>query len=675
MDVRILKKLKAQSVNFRKITRQQVVRSLWLGVVIGLLAGIAAILFFEAISFASEYLLNELVGFIPPEPLGEGNPISNSPTRRWALPLVMGLGGLISGVIIVVFRTPEAAGAGAGAVIDDFHNRGGRVRWRVIPVKMLAAAATIGSGGAAGREGPMAQIGGGIGSFVAGCFKLGVEERRRALVAGMGAGIGAIFRAPLGGAMMAAESIYRHDFEADAVLLGLISSIVAFSVYGVWYDFEPIFGGTTGFSFTHPQELGYYAALGVACGLLGLLYIRGLAWSQKVFSTLSLPRWFKPALGGILAGLVGAAIPEAIGVGYGTIQNALLVDGVLRFSLWLLVLLPLARIFTTALTVGSGAAGGIFASGMVSGGLLGALAWRLFNGLPGFPAEPGPLVIIGMISLFGSVAHAPLAMLLMVGEMTGNLSLLAPAMVAVSLATLLVGNATVYPAQEMNREESTAHRHRFAVRLLGALFAEGAVYKVPVIKTNERLSSVKKIFDLSEKKYGIVVNSAGDIVGEISLKEMGLAQGDDGTIDNYVVPISVTVRAETPLDKVFELLTVHEQKWIPVLTENGENILGAIDGASIVKVYREAADQHVRPFAPLTDTENTFEAEIGFLSILEGKRLSESNLPEGVRILTVERNGHVFVASGETILRAGDRLTISGPRSQSGLVIDLLSGK
>ena len=127
----------------------------------------------------------------------------------------------------------------------------------------------------------MAQIGGGIGSLIADRFHLGVEERRRALVAGMGAGIGAIFRAPLGGAMMAAESIYKHDFEADAVLLGLISSIVAFSVYGVWYDFEPIFGGTAGFSFSRPQELGYYAALGLACGLVGLLYIRGLDWVQK----------------------------------------------------------------------------------------------------------------------------------------------------------------------------------------------------------------------------------------------------------------------------------------------------------------------------------------------------------------------------------------------------------
>ena len=173
--MRLLTDLQISVGNFRKITRQQVVRSLWLGVIIGLLAGIAAVLFFEAIKLASEYLLTGLSGYIPPEPLGEGDPNSSGPTRRWVLPLILGLGGLISGLIIYIFRTPEAAGAGAGAVIDDFHNRGGRVRWRVIPVKLLASAATLGGGGAAGREGPMAQIGGGIGSLIADRFHLGVE--------------------------------------------------------------------------------------------------------------------------------------------------------------------------------------------------------------------------------------------------------------------------------------------------------------------------------------------------------------------------------------------------------------------------------------------------------------------------------------------------------------------
>ena len=331
-------------------------RALWLGTLIGVVTGVAAILFFEALDLATRYILTELTGYAPPHPLGEGGGAPAGPTRTWALPIVVGLGALVSG-ILVYSLAPEAEGAGADQVIDAFHRRGGRMRMRVIPVKLIASAITIGSGGAAGREGPAAQISGGIGSVIADRLGLNAVERRRALVAGMGAGVGAIFRAPLGGAMMAAEALYSDDFEADAILLSLISSIVAFAVYGAWYDYTPIFGGTAGFSFTHPEELPYYLALGVACGLLGIFYARGLQWAQELFRRLTGPRWVKPAIGGVLVGGIAMFAPEAIHVGYGWVQRALTPDEVMDFSLWLLIALPLLRIVAGVLTVGSGAAG------------------------------------------------------------------------------------------------------------------------------------------------------------------------------------------------------------------------------------------------------------------------------------------------------------------------------
>ena len=341
-------------------------RALWLGALIGVVAGVGAILFFEAIDFSTRYILTELTGYAPPHPLGEGGDEPSRPTRVWMLPIVVGLGALVSG-ILVYSLAPEAEGAGADQVIDAFHQRGGRMRPRVIPVKLVASAITIGSGGAAGREGPAAQISGGIGSVLADLLGLDAVERRRALVAGMGAGVGAIFRAPLGGAMMAAEALYRDDFEADAILLSLISSIVAFAVYGAWYDYTPIFGGTAGFSFTNPQELPYYLALGIACGLLGILYARGLEGARVLFARLTGPRWVKPAIGGVLVGGIAMFAPEAIHIGYGWVQRSLTPDEVMDFSWWLIIALPLLRILAGVLTVGSGAAGGIFAPGMVAG--------------------------------------------------------------------------------------------------------------------------------------------------------------------------------------------------------------------------------------------------------------------------------------------------------------------
>ena len=324
-----------------RVTTQDVIRALWLGALIGVVTGFVAILFFEALEFATQHLLADLTGYHPPHPLGEGGAEASDPTRRWALPIVVGLGGLVSG-LLVYSLAPEAEGAGADQVIDAFHKRGGRIRLRAIPVKLVASAITIGSGGAAGREGPAAQISGGIGSVIADRLGLDAVERRRALVAGMGAGVGAIFRAPLGGAMMAAEALYRDDFEADAILLSLISSIVAFAVYGAWYDYSPIFGGTAGFSFQNPEELPYYLALGVACGLLGILYARGFEGAQELFRRLTAPRWVKPAIGGVLVGCIGMFAPEAIHIGYGWVQRSITPDDVMDFSLWLIIALPLA---------------------------------------------------------------------------------------------------------------------------------------------------------------------------------------------------------------------------------------------------------------------------------------------------------------------------------------------
>ncbi|MGE5596902.1 MAG: chloride channel protein, partial [Hyphomicrobiales bacterium] len=249
-----------------RVTTRQLIRSIWLGTLIGAVSGLGAILFAWSIHFATDHLLGTIAGYHPPQPAGEGNEAGSGPERAWALPLVLGLGGLLSGVLVFSLA-PEAEGHGTDAAIAAYHRRSGRTRLRAVPVKLIASAITIGSGGAAGREGPTAQIGAGFGSWVADALHLGAAERRRALAAGMGSGIGAIFRAPLGGALMAAEVLYKHDFEAELILLGLISSIVGYSVFGLWAGWDPIFGGSQNFSFSHPSELPYYAALGLLCGV------------------------------------------------------------------------------------------------------------------------------------------------------------------------------------------------------------------------------------------------------------------------------------------------------------------------------------------------------------------------------------------------------------------------
>ncbi|MGH2464283.1 MAG: chloride channel protein, partial [Candidatus Limnocylindrales bacterium] len=200
----------ARSIQLRIVIRNRIRSAEYLrkwivlGALIGLIAGLGAVLFFAALELATRTFLVLLVGLTPPSPLGEGGAGITAAARPWAIPLVTGLGGLIAGVIVFRFA-PEAEGHGTDAAIAAIHHDPRGIRSRIPLVKLVASAVTIGSGGSGGREGPTAQIGAGFGSFLARLLDLDARDARIAVSCGMGAGIGAIFRAPLGGAVLAAE--------------------------------------------------------------------------------------------------------------------------------------------------------------------------------------------------------------------------------------------------------------------------------------------------------------------------------------------------------------------------------------------------------------------------------------------------------------------------------------
>lgn len=452
-----------------------------LALLIGTVAGFGALAFFRAIEFTGAHLLGSLAGVHPPQPLGEGGDATIRPFGRpWLVPVITALGGLISGLLVFTLA-PEAEGHGTDAAIAAFHHKAGQIRARIAPIKLIASAITIGSGGSAGREGPAAQISATVGSALANVLGLSAADRRLCVAIGMGAGIGAIFRAPLGGAMLAAEILYVHDLEAEALIPSLIASITGYAIFGAFTGWEPIFGTQGGIVFDQPIQLVYFALLGLICGLIGILYARGFYGIEGLFHRLPLPRVVKPMIGGLLVGLIALAIPQSLGTGYGWVQLSM-DERLLQLPLWVVLALPFAKILTTGLSIGSGGSGGIFGPGMVIGGLTGAAFWRLgHNWLPGMPAQPASFTIVAMMALFGGIAHAPLAVMIMVAEMTGNLTLLGPAMVAVGLATLVVGDRTIYRSQLPRRVDSPAHRYRYAFPLLGTLTVADAAEVPPVV--------------------------------------------------------------------------------------------------------------------------------------------------------------------------------------------------
>lgn len=456
---------------FQRYNRAYFRRWLVIGALIGVVAGVGAILFAAAIAFCTNLLLGQIAGFFPPQPAGEAtalNPFTAATlARRWVIPLVTTLGGLLTGLIVFTFA-PEAEGHGTDAAIQAFHDKGGRIRARIPLVKLVASAMTIGSGGSAGREGPTAQISAGFGSWLGGVLRLDDHDRRIAEAAGIGAGIGAIFKAPFGGALLSAEILYKRDFEADALFPSFIASVIGFTIYGAWAGWTPIFGAGAHFQFTNPLSLVGYLILGLVAGGVGLLYPKTLYGVRDLFHRVKLPRFLKPAIGGLLVGLIGIWVPQALGMGYGYVQFGINNDFT-HIAAWLMAALVLIKILTTSLTIGSGGSGGVFGPGMVIGGFLGGALWAgLHAVVPGLVAgaNAGAFVVVGMGAFFGGIAKAPLAIILMVAEMTGEFSLIAPAMLATMVAYLVTGETSIYESQVPTRLDSPAHKHDYALPLL-----------------------------------------------------------------------------------------------------------------------------------------------------------------------------------------------------------------
>ena len=432
-------------------------RWLVVGSIIGAASGAGAIALSLAINLSTKLFLNSFVGFFPPEAVGDGVTQLTPITHLWFLPLITTLGGLLSGLLVFTLA-PDAEGHGTDAVIDAIHHSKGEINARVPLVKLIASAITIGSGGSSGREGPVAQIGAGLSSVLGNIFHLSPEDRRIAVTVGMGAGIGAIFKAPLGGALLAAEILYLQDIEIEVLIPAIISSTIGYTVYGFFFGFTPIFGNFHIPAIESPIQLVYYAILGVCAGIGGILYANSFYNINTLFRRLKLPKWLKPAIGGILVGTIGLLFPQALGISYGWVQ--LFMDGkfLLTVPLWVLFLLPFVKMITTGLSIGSGGSGGTHGPGMVIGGFLGAFVWSCMHALPFMPQQPAAFVIVGMMALFGAVAHTPIAVMIMLSEMTGSLSLLAPAMIALSISITIVSNNTIFRSQLINRGHSPIHK-------------------------------------------------------------------------------------------------------------------------------------------------------------------------------------------------------------------------
>lgn len=435
-------------------------RSLLCVVAVGVLAGIAAIVFYALVEWATDVFLGLLVGHHPATVAGDGQarPATGF-ARPWALPLVAA-GGAAAAVFLAGRVTPKTTGHGTDALIDAAHTEPERMGLRVLGRKMAGATVMIGSGGSGGTEGPIAQIGGTLGSTVARTAGVTRQRARTLLLTGAAAGIGAIFRAPMGGAVIGAELLYRRGLSVGCIPPALLGSGIAYGLFVLVHGPTPTFGAL---SITVPWAfpdllplLAAFAVLGVLCGLLGRLY------ACLLYSVLRATRWavgkgtgrraavlgyLFPALGGLLVGTLGLVFPGVAGTGYGTAQAVMDQRQVLSLAWWTLLLLPVMKAVATSLSIGTGGPGGVFGPGLVIGATAGGALWRVSDALGLEGPGPAAFAIVGMAACLGPIIHAPLGVSILVFEATLSPGLLLPTLLAVMLARWIVGDRSLYRSQ------------------------------------------------------------------------------------------------------------------------------------------------------------------------------------------------------------------------------------
>jgi len=649
-----------------------------LGVLIGAMAGTGAIVFYEALLGATHLFLGVLAGYHVPTPIGEsGHAASASFSRPWALPLVVGLGGLLGALLVFRFA-PDAEGHGTDAAISAVHHNPRGIRFRTVIVKIVASALTIGSGGSGGREGPTGQISAGFASLLARELDLSPADARTAVATGIGSGIGAIFGAPLGGAVLATEILYRDDFDVEALLPCFIASIVGYVIFGAAIGFTPLFGFNGSYHFSDPSQLLWFALIGVLGGIIGLLYAKGFYGIAAAFTKVPLPRWMKPAIGGVLVGSIALAIPEVLGTGYGWIQQGL-GHHLLSLPLWIVLILPFARIVATGLSIGSGGSGGIFGPGMVIGAFIGASVWRLFDPIvPSMGHSPTPYVIVGMMCCFGSISRAPLAVMLMVAEMTGSVSILAPAMVAVGLAWFIVrrGDDTIYRSQLKSRADAPAQRLLVGMPLLANVPVHQAMAPPRLlVKGGTSVSVARRQIEAVGVPGVPVVDQEGRFEGALSLEDLNQLgeQADTHTIDAAVDASAPTVSGSAHLDVALDALTTASQHWIPVL-DNDRAVVGTISMSDVVGGYRLGLLTSLRQLDGTDDAGGTRDVEITTRSSLVNIPLRRAGLPVGVIVTSIQRGRDLVVPVGDTVLQGGDRLVVIG-RSEDVDVVKAMASR
>ena len=657
-----------------------------MAIIVGVATGFAAVFFIRLIEYIQIFFY------------GGSEKIFPALGRLWII-LIPVIGGLLVGPIITKFAT-EAKGHGVPEVMQALILRGGRIRPRVALAKIIASALCIGTGGSAGREGPIVQVGSALGSSVGQWLHLSDERIKNLVACGAAAGIAATFNAPIAGVVFAIEVLLS---ELQVAVFGnvVVSAVAASIVSRIFLGSRPAFE-IPGYVMNSPWEIILYIILGLLAAFVGILFIRMLYFTEDVFEQLAIPLWLKPAIGSLLLGILAFSYPYLgtisyissadMSLGLPLVENYphifgsgfVFLEEVLQghapfFLIFLLIFLkPLA----TSFTLGSGNSGGVFApslfTGAMLGGAFGYLAMRLF---PGLPIEVGAYALVGMAAVFSAAARAPLTSMLIVFEMSNDYRLILPLMAAgmvastfaqwlhpESIYTLKLSKRgirfaqgrdmdimqTVQVEEVMNKAPITMHNEQSVADLFAA-FQETHLGGFPVLNNNNELYGIVTMQDMER--------TIQDMERTLHRKDVNLR---DLKIWDVANPSPVTVFPDEPIWSAIRKMAPRDLARLPVVARsNPKQFVGLISRSDIVRAYnvglmRKQKDHLAQERSTLRKVTGLDFIEIKVESNCTGtgKRLADMHLPRNTNVVSILRHGSVIVPDGNTRILPGDVITV-----------------
>ncbi|MGF1616487.1 MAG: chloride channel protein [Acidimicrobiia bacterium] len=667
--IEAIKKLPAVSVIARKETGRFLLVSALVGVGVGL-GAVALVLLLEAIADLTSGLR-----------IHDGS--------VWILLTVPA--GFLTAWWLARSFAPEIAGDGVPEAAAALAVTGGHIRKRVFPLKIIATALTVGSGGSAGREGPIVHIGGSVGSVISRWFRLGEDQVRSLVAAGAGAGVGAAFNAPIAGMLFALEVIlgsFATRHMSAIVIASVTAAVTSRTLVG-----EELAIQAGRYQLGNFMELFAYAAMALAIVVIGVMFLRMLDAIESVAAERNARLGFLRPLGAglLVAGLIMIE-PRLFGTGQ-EVTNALLnserlsaVTGEGEIFWWVLILLALGKAVATSLTISSGASGGAFMPSLFMGAAVGTAFARIFEPVFAFELEPGAFAVVGMAAMFAVVARAPLTAILIVFEITGarDYGLILPLMLTAVLGTFLADRLSPDSVYTLAlKRKGIRIRATGDVDLLDTI-AVNRVMRLPgyVARPEESLDTATANL-ARHRSHGTAVVGDSGLVGIITVTDINRSEEDHATVtvEEVMTPRPVTVVPSTPVSQALERMAVLGVGRLPVVDEHDPTrLVGLFRREDAVRAYHEALGsstdaglerarlaQRVDPGAGYYD----FRIPPG--SMADGRKVGEVSWPEGSTLVSVRRNRQVIVPDGSTILHSGDVVTAFGTGSSKQAMIDRLN--